>query len=519
MYKAVVVDDEKIEREGINFLFQKHGIFLDTAYFNDGEEALNHIKAEGTDILFTDIKMPFMGGLELAEAVQEFDSDVKIIIFSAYDEFNYARRAIDLNVIHYLLKPIDEEEFCTVLSKVTEQLKAGKRKRGLSSKVYRKAVEAGAEYIMLNILRGEPVSYQDKTILKNAGICLGDFYYIPCFLTFTQAIGPRRDTAIQNSLAAMISYPSTYIRIDELRSLILLQSNSKIRKERLEGLAGALLSCSSSTGRQPLHIIVGEPFTSVHQGRSEYAFMEEISRHSFFISSGSVVYTADFRGKLTSSHPPFDIVVKITEALSGLDVARTVQYLDSLSDSASWLNGLTADSIKYQCAEAILSLPGKYHQISETMTEQFARSIYSAVTVDQLKTAVAAAVRKCSESVSSGSEIPNGIERALAVIHENYARNIGVDFIAQKVYLNQNYLSHIFKETMGISLTKYLTNYRLKMAKELLQSSNLKIGDVAKRTGFNSSSYFCLIFRNNFGISPMEFREKGIQDGKTRSCI
>ena len=126
--KILLVDDEKTEREGIAFLIKKFNLPLTVAEAVNGKAALEYIhKNNDVDILLTDVKMPFMDGLELAKRVNEFNPGIVIIIFSAYGEFDYAKKACEANAVNYLLKAIEIEEFSQVMNRVMDICRERKR--------------------------------------------------------------------------------------------------------------------------------------------------------------------------------------------------------------------------------------------------------------------------------------------------------------------------------------------------------------------------------------------------------
>lgn len=120
MYRILIVDDERIEREGIQQLIQEHYPEVETILAANGEIALEIIGKHRIDILITDIKMPFMDGLELSEKVSSLGLDIEMIIFSAYHEFEYARRALRTNISNYLLKPVHIPEFLSVVNEAVQ---------------------------------------------------------------------------------------------------------------------------------------------------------------------------------------------------------------------------------------------------------------------------------------------------------------------------------------------------------------------------------------------------------------
>lgn len=123
MYKALVVDDEKIGRDGIKFLMKKYNDQIEVAEAINGRVALEHIRSNQVDILITDIKMPIMGGMELIREVYKDFPHLKIIILSGYGEFEYAQNALKMGVCEYLLKPISKDDFDEAIEKVLTKCK------------------------------------------------------------------------------------------------------------------------------------------------------------------------------------------------------------------------------------------------------------------------------------------------------------------------------------------------------------------------------------------------------------
>ena len=139
MYKILVVDDESIEREGISFLIEKYKFPLEVAQATNGKTALEYMRTHPIDILLTDVKMPQMDGLELARHTFEKYPDVRILVFSAYGEFEFAKKAMAAQAVSYLLKPIEVDEFQRVMTQIIalrEEKRRAAARRGISSTAF-----------------------------------------------------------------------------------------------------------------------------------------------------------------------------------------------------------------------------------------------------------------------------------------------------------------------------------------------------------------------------------------------
>ena len=128
MITILIVDDEKLERRGIRFLLKREGDFqiLEAA---NGKDALGILASNHVDILFSDVKMPYMNGLELTKAAREDHPEMEIVIFSGYNDFSYAREALRYGVVDYVLKPVDPNEFHKTFQRVMENISSKEEKQ------------------------------------------------------------------------------------------------------------------------------------------------------------------------------------------------------------------------------------------------------------------------------------------------------------------------------------------------------------------------------------------------------
>lgn len=120
MKKLLIVDDERIEREGIKMLLRTMDEKLEILEASNGKLAYQMLQSQKVDLLLTDIKMPFMSGLDLVKSVRELNPDMQIAIFSGFGEFAYAQEAIKYGVTDYILKPVKPQEFKQTIAAMLE---------------------------------------------------------------------------------------------------------------------------------------------------------------------------------------------------------------------------------------------------------------------------------------------------------------------------------------------------------------------------------------------------------------
>ena len=150
MYKILIADDKKIERSGIAMLIKNFNLPFETAEAENGYEALKYIENNPVDVLFTDIRMPFMDGLELIAKAKKLYPNIKSIIFSAYSDFEYAKKAIENKCDHYMLKPIDVDEFLEVMYKVVMEFEHKRQNCSEENEIIKNIIRFDKNYNFLN---------------------------------------------------------------------------------------------------------------------------------------------------------------------------------------------------------------------------------------------------------------------------------------------------------------------------------------------------------------------------------
>ena len=216
MYRILIVDDEKIERNGIKFLLKRAGIECEIAEAANGKDALEYIKNNEIDILLTDVKMPFMDGIELIENVVGLKQNIKYVIFSGCSEFDYARQAVRLGVSDYILKPVDPNEFENTMNKVINELEESKIEYDIKTK----SLEYMAEHMLYMATNKVDISEIEK---YGDGIVSADFigkYVRIMLMEFDEDFFGKKGTDVKEKLYKFEPQISKYLNLNQNQSLL-----------------------------------------------------------------------------------------------------------------------------------------------------------------------------------------------------------------------------------------------------------------------------------------------------------
>ncbi len=294
MYSILIVDDEQIERNGIKMLINKYGMELNIYEAENGKKALEFIEKNPVDILFTDIKMPFMDGLELAENAKKLIPDLKIIIYSAYSEFDYARQAINIKVVHYVLKPIKKDEFIKVMESVLESCRIEEKEREERNRIiagYQKGVRYEKEKILSELINGIKATGDFQERLAFAGLDISGQYIHTVLLHFKNKFYDTYDDFFIGLVKDIIKHKYEYLNIDERLSLILIITPEPIKNEDLLDIGKRLQNAVHDKFNRDISIIFSEAVSDYTLVSSEYSNMEHVLDYGLTIGDNMIIFS------------------------------------------------------------------------------------------------------------------------------------------------------------------------------------------------------------------------------------
>lgn len=514
MYSLLIVDDEQIEREGIKFLLNKYKLDLKVYEADNGEKALELIKSNHIDILLTDIKMPFMDGLDLSYHAKKNNPSINVIIFSAYGEFDYAKKAIDNSVQNYLLKPIDPEEFFNVMSRTIAVCAEYEEKAINAEKLmegYNKGLAYEKEKLILDILNGAAAEEKNLQRLNEINVNLIEEQSIMLFIDFKEKFFDTKNDDFADYIKRTVSYGFEYLNLNEYQSIIFLknldteadeQALKQIGAQVVEGIGSDIKAC----------LIFSNTVHEFRNFNEEYRKIEQLLDYSFFFDESVILFAdRDFPHSSVAADKIDSIVDEIHTAFDSGDNVYLSKSLDHLFNAFKADGSYSPVYVKYVCADILKKKLKKNDKMDEHAFKSSLDKIFDENNMVDLHRNMLSLIAAPASSEQENSDIAlkKVIKNVLEIIDNDYMKDISLEYIANKVYLTPTYLSYLFKKETGQSIIKYITLFRLNKARELLQDTNMRIIDICEKVGYEKLSYFCAIFKNNFGITPAKYRERG----------
>ena len=543
MVKVYLVEDEIIIRQSIknSIDWEKEGYeFVGDA--SDGELALPVILKEKPDILITDIRMPFMDGLELSRMVKAELPDIKIVILSGYDDFEYAKQAIKIGVAEYLLKPVSSAVLLEHLSEIAEKVRDEREDLALK-KVYYQEMQENEELIKMKFL-GELISgklsladamEKGKRFHMNLS---GPFYRIILFKFIQEDhVQAEQSEALAEAYEAVGNY------VDGLKDAFLFQRG-------VEGWAFLLTSVEEDMEAQTERFIEGlkeviapfEALTWFGGIGSEAARLREL-RYSFreadkafagrFVQEPNQIISVEqlnyeqldneFDANIFGEINQFDqIITRFLSSGSREEVESFVGALFTEISEDHFRSLMIRQYIIMDIYATVLAFCKKLRKDTgadgeaagqmESLRENeeiLKRAVLTAESVDDIKDYIGTLLDHVIElrNTLSGRRYSDIIRTARKRIEQDYmSEDISLNTVAAEVCMSPSYFSSVFSKEMGKTFIEYLTEVRMEKAKQYLVCSSMKTSEISYEVGYKDPHYFSYIFKKTQGCTPKEYR-------------
>jgi two-component system, response regulator YesN len=519
-YKVFLVEDEIVTREGIrdNVDWKGNGFeFCGDA--PDGEMALPLLKTANPDVLITDIKMPFMDGLELCKIVRECMPGIKIVILSGHDEFEYAQQAIQLGVKEYLLKPVTPQDLHQVLRRMAALLEQESQERESLQKLHEQVREnriALKEQLLLKLAIGAVTPTEAIEQGKTLGLDLiARFYLVIIVRAELAGHSDKSDYAEYQPVQQLVSQvvnqnPDVFLlRKGGEEIVLIMKGNTPEFLEEERDLILERIRREAERNRYQLSVGIG---TSKKRIADIYqSFIEA------WVGTQDAVYQGE-----PGANPTVDKAELLKVDRSAIEnflksavkkdfAAFFDTFIRPLGETAieSYLikNFIFMD-IVLAAAKFVSELGGDFEYIVPALNS-IEKVLTNIKTIEQLREQTRQILFNVLEFRDSQNLTQRWrlIQQAKEYIDQHYMdADLSLDEVAAHVNLSSSHFSVVFSQETCQTYTEYLTRLRIKKAKELLRMTNLRSTDICFQVGYNDPHYFSHVFGKQTGFSPKKFR-------------
>lgn len=538
--KVFLVEDEMLIREGVkNSIEWKEEGYEFVGEASDGELALPAIIKEKPDIVITDIRMPFMDGLELSRMIRKGLPSVKIVILSGYDDFSYAKEAIGIGVTEYLLKPISSEKLLETLNGISEKIKQEQEDRDAQETYYKEmqenmelrkmkffaklvsgelslaeAMEEGKEFDMNLSAREYTIILFKISLIKEGNAEQQDFI---------DAFGKIKDATL--NLEAVYSFQRS---LDGWAFLIMADDDG-VLEERVEKLKKMLEEIVSEYSNIEFFGGIGEKVLRLRELGKSFEQADKAFAARFTHEPNQIIDAEQIRN--VSNGTEFDV-----NNFGQLEKSRKVleKFLNSgaKEEIHSFVNAFTDEisddnfksliicqyllmniyvTVMSFCEKMIMDSGNTLNQENVSKRGEELKQVIATVrTRDDIKEYVDNLLSHAIEVRNEASKrrYSDIIQTAKDEIETKYMEeSISLNSVAAIVGMSPSYFSTVFSKEIGHTFVEYLTMVRIDKAKEMLTCTDMKTSEIGYEVGYKDSHYFSYIFKKTAGCSPKEYRQ------------
>lgn len=489
MKTVLIVEDEKMIRQGIKTMIQRSGVPVEVIMeCNNGEMALEVLKEQKIDVMFTDIRMPKMDGIELVKRMQSLPHIPLTVAISGYDDFSYAVEMLRNGVREYILKPIEREKITEILRKLDAELESQQEK--VKSK--RELGYQQMKHLMLLDSAGEEeVRTLEKQYEKE--------FYEGAYVVCCQNERARENMQTENYV---------YLKNIEGNDVFVVRQDAielLLKNELNDGYAG-----------------VSRPHCGLGELRAGYIEALE-QRKRAFCQNKTVSRMGEEEERI-----PEKLVQEALKLTSDAARLQRVQLIGT--DRREELervwrqfffevkNGRIKPEQYENCMEEFFRDTAKtYRNAVEEDTDLLKeyRELFRENSINEYEEKLLSWILALHERINSQLDVNRNrqkIQLAVAYIEENYAKDLNMAVVSNYISMNYSLFSYSFKQYTGSNFVNYLKDIRMREAKKLLAETDMRIIEISQEVGYENEKHFMKIFKASCGVSPSEYRKNMRQE-------
>lgn len=515
MYRLLIVDDNPVQIQSvIEFIdWAKYGI-TDISTAQNGSDGLKSFIAHKPDIVITDVLMPIMDGIEFQKKAKEIYPQSKFIFMSCYEDFNFLKKAMDNDVVTYILKPLEPEDLEAAAKNAINQLEQEQR-FSLMSNIFDESIDIFRENFLCRFLYSTHV---DKEYLERTLHNLGFDKYHSFIIAMFEISGGDTEmyNIIDHARNTLFKSFTAYAIVDSTDRFIFAfmseESDGDFFGKKLYTELSKFIREVSSAGNIT---ITGGQSLSSNTLYSLPSLLRQAGTALEYFLSLSIQGLCIYENRLYIQ-PNYEISDMI-ESLNALLDDSTSEKINSFLDEYYPPN-LHQNYVKPLCTSIITTLQLILLERNLDIKNLFGNSSVIYAKLDNfdaqynarqwLYNLLNAAVDLISDNERNKyDKIIISIKR---IIDENYRTISNIDQISEQIHISTSYAKNIFKKYTNTTIFEYLLAKRMNVAKQLLSDPCIKIYEVADLVGYKSKAHFSETFRRYTGITPKDFQKNPV---------
>lgn len=522
MMKMLVVEDEKILREGICKVgnWEEYDIQIVGAAEN-GQAALQQIQREKPDIILTDVVMPVMDGIELTRTVYEQYSDIRVILLSGHEEFEYVKKAMEYHACDYLLKPARMEKLLEVVLRVKEEILAERKKKAdeeLLKIKLEKSIPILREHFMNQLLNGrerdekrirQQMDYLQVAVdAENIAVMIAELDHKP----EEEDLFRISQLQLRELCEEIIGNEYRCIVFDDLkdRVVIVLNYSADISKKDtvtyLQGKAERIQREMKELREESVSFGIGRMINNILYLPKAYREAEKALNFRFFMGNMSTVYIGDMakdehgEGLFFAQQEDLLLCIKIGDG-TGTD-RELRKYFEALENYVSKGQDFIIETIKMFLTYLLIFLKEDgsvfeddfFTELEELIADMGRRKKLS--TLQELERKVSRVLYDIADRINNNRILRNEgiIEKAEKYVKQNMSGDVSLITVADAVFVSPNYLSFLFKEH-GENFKDYVVRIKMERAAELMKTEQYNLNQIAQELGYKDGRYFSKVYK------------------------
>ena len=531
MYRILLADDEGIVINSLTMIISKNfeGQF-EVESAKSGRMAIEIAERFRPDVIFMDIQMPGINGIEAMKEIRAILPSVMFVVLTAYDKFDYAKEAINLGVLDYLNKPYNQKSIVEVLDRVISELDARREKRRQDLRTKEKLetvvpiIENG---FISSIIFQEPFEEDIDNYKSLLGLDV-DYGYMAAVMFgevqkgnyLTNAVGSavRAQTVYYTKVRDILkdTFPGAVVGSISSNKIPIFVPRSDLSMdyaERTDLIEKSRVAVRQMRNATKIQYRIG--IGGIKRLKSCYESYEEAAK-ALYSTKGSVAHVDDLPIAVSyEASYPANLENDIFEKLEDGDVDGCLLASGDFFDWMSRQHSEDIMSIKLKALEFVLRAEGDMYRSGGHLYEFESRKDYLSDIIgfdslEDLKTWFMDKMKKAAADMTTGStdHTHHLVRQAMEYIEENVGKDISLNEISERLNISSYYFSKLFKEETNEGFVEYLTKRRVERAKEMLKDPTVSIKEVGSECGYLDPNYFSRIFKKATGMTPTEYKER-----------